>query len=200
MKNRKLFADTKGWRTIRERIAYQNPHLEIFEETVATPRRPGGQNWTVAHRRAAAIIAPRTLGGRFILIRQERIPVRRELWEFPAGQIDDSHSPGIAQVKSAARRELREETGWRLARGGRLVPLGMFFTSPGFTSEHGYLFLAEPVEPDPSGHAHDEGEAIVEAAEFSTRQLRQMVADGEIRDANTLAVFARLSALGLIRR
>ena len=41
--------------------------------------------------------------------------------------------------------------------------------------------------------------AILEAAEFTPRQLRQMVADGEIRDANTLAIFARMTALRIIR-
>ena len=45
-----------------------------------------------------------------------------------------------------ARRELREETGYELAPGGELVSLGYFFTSPGFTDEHCYLFLARPVQ------------------------------------------------------
>ena len=30
-----------------------------------------------------------TPDGRLLLIRQERIPIRAAIWEFPAGQIDD---------------------------------------------------------------------------------------------------------------
>lgn len=199
MKNQRLSGDSRGWKTLEERAAYTSPHLQVVEERVATPRRPAGQYWTVARRRAAAVVAPRTSGGRFVMIRQERIPVRRELWEFPAGQIDSSAPPTLAQARAAARRELREESGWRLARGGKLLPLGMYFSSPGFTTERAWLFLADPVEPDPRGHAHDEAETILGAEEFTPAQIREMVAAGQICDANSLAVFARLCALRLVR-
>lgn len=199
MKNTKLYADGKGWRTLSERAAYHSPYLVVTEELVATPRRPGGQDWTVAHRPGAAVVAPRTRRGGFVMVRQERIPVRRELWEFPAGQVDASRAPTPAQVRAAARRELREEAGLRLAAGGRLVPLGMLFSSPGFTSEHAWLFLADPVEPDPRGHAHDEAESIAGTREFTPGELREMVAAGVIADANSLAVYARLAALRLVR-
>ena len=42
----------------------------------------------VARRHTAAVVAPQTIDGKFILIRQERIAVQRVLWEFPAGQVD----------------------------------------------------------------------------------------------------------------
>ena len=85
-----------------------------------------------------------------------------------------------------------------MSGGAALVPLGLFFTSPGFTDEHGHLFLAERVEPADSGHAPDHGEAILEIREFGPGELRRRIAAGEIRDANTLAAFARLSAHGLV--
>jgi 8-oxo-dGTP pyrophosphatase MutT (NUDIX family) len=134
------------------------------------------------------------------MIRQERIAVRRTLWEFPAGQIDVSYSPTISQVRSAARRELQEESGWHLAKGGQLHSLGMFFTSPGFTSEHAWLFVADPVEPHPNGSTHDSGEAIVETKLFSKAEMLRMIAGDEIQDANTLCSFARLLAHGWLNR
>jgi hypothetical protein len=44
----------------------------------------------------------------------------------------------------------------------------------------------------------DEHEAITECRAFTGEELRAMIASGEIRDANTLAAFARLVAMGLV--
>ena len=94
-------------------------------------------------------------------------------------------------------RELREESGYELAPDGELIALGHFFPSAGFTDEHSHLLLARGVVPSPHGHAHDSAEAITECRAFTREEFRAMIASGEIRDANTLAAFARLVAMGL---
>ena len=48
------------------------------------------------------------------------------------------------------------------------------------------------------GHQLGESESIVECREFSLADLRTMIADNVIQDANMLALFARLSANRLI--
>src|SRR5450432_2089450 len=100
-----------------------------------------------------------------------------------AGQIDETLEPNEETVRAVARRELREETGYELVPGAELNPLGHYFTSPGFTDEHCYFFLARPVQKSAAGPQHDATEAILECREFSAEVLRQMIADGEIRDA-----------------
>ena len=94
--------------------------------------------------------------------------------------------------------ELARLIGYELAPGGELVPLGYFFPSAGFTDEHSHLLLARPVIPSPRGHHHDANEAITGCRAFSQAEFRAMIARGEIRDANTLAAFARLVALSLV--
>jgi 8-oxo-dGTP pyrophosphatase MutT (NUDIX family) len=150
----------------------------------------------VVHRKPAVVIAPVTSEGKFVLILQERIPIRAALWEMPAGQIDETLEPNEEAVREVARRELREETGYELAPEGTLVSLGHYFSSPGFTDENGYFFLARPVRRSAAGRAHDPGESIIDCREFSADVLRQMIADNEIRDANTLSIWARLIARG----
>ncbi len=138
-----------------------------------------------------------TRAGKIILIRQERIPIRLAIWEMPSGQIDNMVEPDQKEIKAVASSELREEAGYELAKDGELIALGHYFSSPGFTDEHGYFFLARPVEPC-ADYVRDETESIVDCREFSIEELRQMITENEIRDANTLSMWARLVAGGFL--
>ena len=197
MKFPSIVRDADGWETLHRDVRHSDPWTELAVESVRSPAHPAPRAWTVVHRKAAAVVAPRTTDGAFVLVRQERIPIRGALWEFPAGQIDETGAVDDAVIRATALRELAEETGHELAPGGELVPLGHFFTSPGFTDEHGFLFLATTVRPTGTGHAPDHGESIVDVRAFPAEELRRMIASGEICDANTLATFARLAARGL---
>lgn len=181
-----------GWRMLREEILLDAPHVKVVQETMSTPTRPEGREWTRVIRKTGVVVAPRLPDGSFVLIREERVPARRDFWQFPAGQVDDASS--AASIEDAARRELREEAGCEAAGGLRYV--GKFFTSPGFTDEHTHQFLAENVRWDPAATGHDGEEEILEVKAFSAAALRDMVADGVIEDANTLSLYARLAARG----
>ncbi|HEY8901592.1 MAG TPA: NUDIX hydrolase [Chthoniobacterales bacterium] len=183
-----------GWRELHREILAETPYLRVVRELVATPTRPNGVEWTVVRRKQAVVIAPCTPEGKFLLVRQERVPVRAEFWEFPAGQVDGAVTP--EHILEAAHRELREETGSHAT--GEMIPLGSYYSSVGFTDEQAHLFLATGVEPHDDGHAHDDDEAIVECRALTPAELREWIATGRICDANTLATFARLVAGGHI--
>jgi len=190
--------DGEGWETLKMDQQFANPYLQVFKAQVRTPSRPEGCEWTVVHRKGATVVAPMTADGKFILVLQERVPIRETIWEFPAGQIDKSEVHDDATIRETALRELREEAGYELAPGGELVPLGIFFPSSGFTDEHCHLFLARPVVPSGEGSAHDANEAITGCRAFSKEELRSMIANNEIRDANTLSTYARMCAMGIL--
>ncbi len=194
----KFIQDGPGWETLKMDKQFANSHVQVYAARVRTPSRPEGCDWTVVHRKGAAVVAPMTADGRFILVKQERVPIRATIWEFPAGQIEGNEEHGDAAIREAALRELREEAGYELAPGGKLVPLGVFFTSCGFTDEHSHLFLARNVVPAKTGNSPDEHEAITECASFSPEELGAMIAGNEIRDANTLCAYARLRAMGIL--
>ena len=187
-----------GWEIVASELHFQNAHLAVATEEIRTPERPQGRRWTTVHRKAAVVVAPMTFDGRMVLIRQERIPIRASIWEVPAGQIDDSDSLDHPAIETVALQELREETGYGLGPAGELVSLGHFFSSAGFTDERAYFFLARNVEPIGQGHAHHGSEVITDCAAFTPRQLRTMIAENEIRDANTLGICAKLIARGFL--
>jgi ADP-ribose pyrophosphatase len=184
------------WELVASTTEFDDGHVAVVTEQIRTPTRETPRHWTVVRRKTAVVIAPITREGKIVLIRQERIPIRATIWEMPAGQVDELCDTG--SFKDVALRELREETGYELSEGGELTLLGDFFSSPGFTDERAFLMTARPVQPGASGHAHHDSEAIVDCREFWVSELRRMIRDEEIRDANTLSVFARLVARGIV--
>jgi 8-oxo-dGTP pyrophosphatase MutT (NUDIX family) len=191
-----LVRDGNGWETKSSETHFSDQHLEVATEVVQTPNSPEPKAWTIVHRKAAVVIAPKDRDGRFLLVRQERVPIRSAIWEMPAGQIDDAVEFNEKNIEAEALRELGEETGYELAAGGELIPLGYYFSSPGFTDEQGYFFLARLVQPRANDSAHDEAESILDCRAFTVEELRGMIAGNEIRDANTLSICAKLTALG----
>ena len=184
-----------SWETVSSERHFANAHLEVVTDHVRTPARSLPRAWTVVHRKAAVIVAPMTRDGKIVLIHQERIPILTAIWEMPSGQID---GPARETPEEVALRELREEAGYELAKNGELIALGQYFTSPGFTDERGHFFLAHPVQKCKERAAGDEGESILDCREFSVEEIRRMIAENEIRDANTLSIWARLWAHDLL--
>lgn len=110
-----------------------------------------------------------------VLVRQYRHPVRRRLWEIPAGTAEPGEDPA-----SGAARELSEETGYRAARMRALGPLYM---TPGFCDEAMHFFVAEGLTA--GAQSLDEDERI-EVAAFALADAWGLVTAGEIADVKTL--------------
>ena len=78
----------------------------------------------------AVCIVGYTAEGSFLLIKEFRFPMNRECIAFPAGLRDAGES-----VEECASRELREETGYDLARNADGTPVRIHsFVQPGFSS------------------------------------------------------------------
>jgi ADP-ribose pyrophosphatase len=187
-----------SWEILSSRSCFKDKYVEVVEEEIRSPAKAEPRSWTVVKRKRAVVVAAITEGEKLILIRQERLPIREAIWEVPAGQIDDENDVDDDDIAAVALRELREETGFELAEGGHLIALGDYFTSPGFTDERGYFFLAQPVRECAAGHSRDESESILDCRAFSAEELQRMIRENEIRDANTLALCSRLLARGIL--
>ena len=187
-----------SWEILSSRSCFKDKYVEVVEEEIRSPAKAEPRSWTVVKRKRAVVVAAITAEEKLILIRQERLPIRDAIWEVPAGQIDDENDVDDDDIAAVALGELREETGFELAEGGHLIALGDYFTSPGFTDERGYFFLAQPVRECGAGHFRDDSESILDCRAFSAEELQRMIRDNEIRDANTLALCSRLLARGIL--
>ncbi|MEX0914219.1 MAG: NUDIX hydrolase [Demequina sp.] len=101
----------------------------------------------VAHTGAVAIMALND-DGQVYLVRQYRHPVGRELWEPPAGLLDEEGEHPL----DAAKRELWEEADLRADRWDVLVD---YVTSPGGSSEGIRIYLARDVREADADDRHE---------------------------------------------
>ncbi len=167
---------TPCWEVLGETVLLDSPHVRVIREKMRTPSCPDGREWTKVIRKVGVSIAPRLPDGSFVLIREERVPARRDFWQFPAGQVEDTSAPeaDIVAVSPDPRN----------------------FSSPGFTDEHVHQFVAPDARWDRAAASHDNDEQILEIKAFTVAELRNMVAERVIEDANTLGLYARLEAGG----
>ncbi len=130
----------------------------------------------VVVRHPGAVVVVPVIGQDVVLIRQHRVAVAKDLLELPAGKLEGD------VPEEAARRECAEEIGY-LPRS--LTLLHTFYSTPGFSDERMWVYLAERlerVEKRPQG-------AEEEAAEIVRMPLSDALSAidrGDIEDAKSL--------------
>jgi ADP-ribose pyrophosphatase len=149
----------------------------VFSVVTDEVEMPGGRVASrdyVRHVGAVAVVALDDQG-RVVLIRQYRHPLRRDLWELPAGLADVA---GEAPPASALR-ELAEEADLQAARLDLLVDV---HTSPGYSDEMIRIFLARDLSevPPEARHERRDEEAELEVARVDLDKAVAMVLAGEI--------------------
>lgn len=164
-------------REVGRREVYAGRVVQLHVDTVELPNGKRTLREVVEHS-DAVVIVPVDHAGNVLLVRQYRYPVGRDLLEAPAGGVEPGELP-----EQAAQRELQEEVGHV---SGRLEYLGAFWSAPGFCTELMHAYLARDMSP--SRLFPDEDEEIV-VERHSLDSVRQMIRDGRITDAKTIAAF-----------
>jgi ADP-ribose pyrophosphatase len=164
---------------LAERFRYQGRKFAFEAAHLRLPNGAEGEFETVRHP-GGAMAVPVLADGRFLLVRQYRFPLDRQLLEFPAGTLEPGEAP-----QATIRRELEEETGYRAEDWS---DLGRFPLAPGYSDETIHAFLARDLAPLAAPPAQDADEDI-ETVALTGRELAAAVADGEV-DAKTLAGLA----------
>jgi ADP-ribose pyrophosphatase len=152
----------------------------VFSVEVERRRFPNGQEHEVAIVRhpPSVVLVPIADDGRLVLIRQYRASVGRELWEIPAGSVDEGETPD-----QAAARECEEEIG---LAPGRIERVRGLFPTPGFCDEELIFYRVSQLRPPAadSPHKPDDDEDI-RSQLVTIEEARSMVERGEIIDLKT---------------
>jgi ADP-ribose pyrophosphatase len=150
---------------------------KIFSVVEEVAKDPGGfeiQRAIVRHAGSAVILVADEKE-RVLLVKQYRLPAQKELWELPAGRLD----PGENALQ-AAKREMKEETGFRAKKWTRLTS---FWASPGYVEEKMSIFLATELTEGDQEAMDDER---IETKWFTRKELHSAILDGRISDGKTL--------------
>jgi ADP-ribose pyrophosphatase len=153
---------------------YKNKLFSVSEEHAVDPsgfeiRR------AIVHHVGSAVMMAVDEKKRILLVRQYRMPARKNLWELPAGKMD----PGETALR-AAKRELVEETGYRAKKWKKLV---MFYPSPGYVGETMTIFLATGLT---AGEARPMDDERIEARWFGAKEIEDGIRKGTIVDGKTM--------------
>jgi ADP-ribose pyrophosphatase len=156
---------------------------KVFNIDRDTVKMPNGRTVTVdvvRHSRSVVLI-PIPEPGRVVLIKQYRYAVNKDLWELPAGSVDEGESP-----EQAARRECHEEIGLVPAT---IVRLSAMYPTPGYCDEEMVFFRLSGLEKTDE-QAHVDEDEDIEAKTFELRDAREMVRRGEIVDMKTVVALS----------
>src|SRR6266851_5224138 len=153
---------------------YSNDLFSVTEDHAVDPSGFEIRRAIVQHKGSAVMMAVDDRK-RILLVRQFRLPARQNLWELPAGRLDEGETP-----LQAARRELVEETGYRAKKWKKLVS---YYPSPGFLGEKMTIFLATGLT---EGEAQPMEDEKIECRWFSTVEIDRMLRSGKIIDGKTM--------------
>ena len=162
---------------VSSREVYKCALFRVTEEEAKDPSGFDIKRSIVRHNGSAVMMAVDEKR-RILLVRQFRLPAAKNLWELPAGRLDPGEKP-----LEAARRELREETGYRARNWKRLAT---FWPSPGYVGEKMTIFLATGLT---AGEAQPMDDERIECRWFTRKELDGLIRDGKIEDGKTMIGF-----------
>lgn len=135
---------------------------------------------------SAVAIAAFTEDNKMILTKQYRHPMRKLIYDLPAGGIEDGETP-----EQAALRELEEETGYTAEK---LEWIGRFNWNPSRMSGTVEIFFTKSLKP--KGSFNVDEIANVELTNFNT--VLEKVLKGELVDSALVIATLLVSVKGLL--
>ncbi len=170
---------TEKWVNTEE--IFDGAIIHVQKDEIELPDGKHAYRELIRHVGAVCIVAL-TDDGYVIMERQYRYPVSQVIFEIPAGKLDSKNE----DPEMAARRELREETGYV---AGRMLHLGPLYPTCAYSDEKIEMYLAldlEQAEREP-----DEDE-FIDLEKIKLEELAELIVDGKIPDSKTQAAVMRV--------
>lgn len=123
------------WKTQREKRVFRNEYIGLRNDEIIRPDGEKG-NYIVIENPDFVDVFCRTPSGKFLMVYQYRYPWQKFSWEPPAGIIEPERDKS---PEDAARREVEEETGYKVESLIKLAQVHPFAMCAGWA----HVFFAE---------------------------------------------------------
>jgi len=178
-------ADQKPWKLLRSE---QGPELPIFKvryDWMENPRNASVLKAVVLDFPDWVSVVAITSDHRIVTVRQYRFGVEDFTVEVPAGLVDADETH-----EAAAKRELREETGYS---SSDWVYLGWVQPNPAYQNNRLHMWLARDATKTEACEMDDGEDVVVEA--LSPQEIQREIREGRLRHSLALLSLARVMPL-----
>lgn len=169
-----MFEDIMEKLSDRRRV-FDGAIIHVDHMTATLPNGKTALREVAVHIGASAVI-PVDNEGNVYMVHQFRSPLERVTLEIPAGKLDYKGEDRL----EAAKRELREETGFTAGSWQHLTDLA---TTPGFCDEVISIYLARDLV---SGETDPDEDEFLNIVKMPLSDAVVMAMKGELPDSKTL--------------
>lgn len=155
-------------------LVYKGSIIDYYKDTVLVPNGNVVKWDFIGHKGAAAIVPVRE-DGKILMVRQYRNALDRYTLEIPAGGLNGADEP----TKTAAARELEEETGYRSEDVDFLISIR---TTVAFCNEKIDIYVAHNLI---KSHQHLDEDEFINVEAYTVDELMDMIYDTTIQDSKT---------------
>jgi len=168
----------RKYKKLSSRKIIVNEHVQLYEDKVKLPNGEIYNYYLNNKNKKSVFILPVDKQGRILILKEYRYPVDRTIYGPVAGKVDDQEP-----VLKAARRELREETGYTAKK---FISLGKFYGSPAKSNTVFYAYVVKDLTPGKCDFDHTE---VITAVWLTISQFEKLVKEGKVMDPYLLDMY-----------
>ena len=168
----------KKEKTVKSEQIYDGKVIKVRRDTVICPNGLSSIREIVSHHGGVGILIK--VDDKFIIERQYRYAFDEEMYELPAGKLEDNENDPL----EAAKREMLEETGYRPLE---IIHLGDMYPTCGYSNEIIHLYYSDKHIKE---ERHLDSDEFIDLMFVSLDELEQMIKDGLIKDSKILSAFS----------
>jgi ADP-ribose pyrophosphatase len=165
----------------RGRLQWKGKSWQLRIVDILSPEGDNVEKGFIDHP-GSVVIVP-SVNEKILMLQQYRLALDQVILELPAGTREIGE-----EWLACAKRELREETGYRAENWQHL---GHVWPAPGITNEMMAIYLATDLKSDPLPGDFDEQIEVVPSY-FS--EMIEMALNGSLQDAKSIVALLRASA------
>ena len=172
------------WETISGKLVYDNPWINLTEYEVITPAGTPGIYGKVHFKNIAIGVIVIDENGDTYLVGQYRFPLNEYSWEIPEGGC-----PEGTDYLTAAKRELKEETGFEAKNWTEILRMHV---SNSVSDEYAVVYVAQNLI---AGEAEPEETEKLAVQKMPFIQAFNWVMEGKITDSISVAAILKWNAM-----